>query len=50
MGRKFYLNDAELHVINEALTKWENWAQGDMTPDEEKAIDTLMVKGVYSDD
>lgn len=49
MGKRVYLNDQELTVISEALTKWENWAAGNMEPWEDETLDGLINKGVYLD-
>lgn len=46
MGKRVYLNDAELALLREAITKWENWAIDDRTDAEWDALESLSAKGV----
>lgn len=41
MGRRIYLSDAEVRVLNEALRKWENWSQDSIEPWEVEAMSKL---------
>lgn len=44
MGRKVYLSDAEVRVLNEALTKWNNWSCESQEGWEIRAYDKLIHK------
>lgn len=46
MGVRVYLNNAELELLREAISKWENWATDDRTDVEWDALETLSAKGV----
>lgn len=35
MGRQVYLTDNEVRVLNEALSKWHNWASNAWDTDDE---------------
>jgi hypothetical protein len=47
MGKRVYLNDAELELISEAIAKWSNWATDDRTDAEYDALDSLNRKGLW---
>lgn len=35
MGRRVYLTDNEVRILNEALSKWENWVHNAHDTDDE---------------
>lgn len=44
MGRRVYLSDEEVRVLNEALTKWDNWSWESQEDWEKKAYSKLYRK------
>lgn len=47
MGRRVYLTTVQEGVVNDALTKWENWSEGDRSEEEEEGLRDLWSK-LYS--
>jgi hypothetical protein len=47
MGKRVYLNDAELELLREAVEKWTNWAVDDRTEEEHDALESLRRKRVW---
>lgn len=44
MGRQVYLSDEEVRILNEALTKWNNWSWETQEEWEKKAYNKLTYK------
>lgn len=44
MGRRLYFSDEEVRVMNEALSKWYNWAAENLEKWESGAYDKLIWK------
>lgn len=42
MGKRVYLNNAELELLREAIDKWENWSHEDRTDVERDTLESLL--------
>ena len=47
MGRRIYLTTVQEEIVNNALSKWENWSDEDRSEEEEDGLRGLWSK-LYS--
>lgn len=47
MGRRIYLTTTQEGIVNDALSKWENWSDGDRSEKEDEGLQDLWFK-LYS--